>query len=63
MGKSCLLEKLRAGGNQCIHKPSRLISLIRIYFQDAAAKGIMARNQLIEQVNNLRGLDKELTER
>nr|WP_302143903.1 GrpB family protein [uncultured Schaedlerella sp.] len=60
MGKSCLLEKLRAGGNQCIHKPSRLISLIRIYFQDAAAKGIMARNQLIEQVNNLRGLDKEL---
>ena len=34
--------------------------LIWIYFQDAAAKGIMARNQLIEQVNNLRGLDKEL---
>lgn len=26
----------------------RLISLIRIYFQDTAAKGIMARNQLIE---------------
>ena len=26
----------------------KLIDLIRIYFQDAAAKGIMARNQLIE---------------
>ena len=26
----------------------RLINLIRIYFQDTAAKGIMARNQLIE---------------
>lgn len=26
----------------------RLIDLIRIYFQDTAAKGIMARNQLIE---------------
>lgn len=26
----------------------RLISLIRIYFQDTAAKGVMARNQLIE---------------
>ena len=28
----------------------RLMSLIRIYFQDSAAKGIMARNQLIEMV-------------
>ena len=26
----------------------RLISLIRIYFQDTAARGIMARNQLIQ---------------
>lgn len=26
----------------------RLVSLIRIYFQDTAAKGVMARNQLIE---------------
>ena len=26
----------------------RLISLIRIYFQDTAAKGVMARNQLID---------------
>lgn len=26
----------------------QLIDLIRIYFQDTAAKGIMARNQLIE---------------
>lgn len=26
----------------------RLISLIQIYFQDTAARGIMARNQLIE---------------
>lgn len=36
---NCLLE----------HKSfSRLINLIRIYFQDTAAVGIMARNQLIE---------------
>ena len=29
----------------------KLIDLIRIYFQDTAAKGITARNQLIEDGN------------
>ena len=38
----------------------RLISLIRIYFQDTAAKGIMARNQLIEMATaSLTDLMKE----
>lgn len=31
---------------------SRLISLIRIYFQDTAARGIMARNQVIEMATS-----------
>lgn len=31
---------------------SRLISLIRIYFQDTAARGIMARNQVIDMVTS-----------
>lgn len=38
----------------------RLINLIRIYFQDTAAKGIMARNQLIEMATaSLSDLMKE----
>ena len=38
----------------------RLIGLIRIYFQDTAAKGIMARNQLIEMATaSLTDLMKE----
>ena len=38
----------------------RLIHLIRVYFQDTAAKGIMARNQLIEMVTaSLSDLMKE----
>ena len=38
----------------------KLMNLIRIYFQDTAAKGIMARNQLIEMVTaSLSDLMKE----
>lgn len=38
----------------------RLVSLIRIYFQDTAAKGVMARNQLIEMATaSLSDLMKE----
>ena len=38
----------------------KLIDLIRIYFQDTAAKGIMARNQIIEMVTvSLSDLMKE----
>ena len=38
----------------------RLIHLIRVYFQDTAARGIMARNQLIEMATaSLSGLMKE----
>ena len=38
----------------------KLIDLIRIYFQDTAAKGIMARNQLIEMATaSLSDLMKE----
>ena len=41
----------------------KLIDLIRIYFQDTAAKGIMARNQLIEMVTaSLSDLMKEYPE-
>lgn len=38
----------------------RLISLIRIYFQDAAARGVMARNQLLDMATaSLSDLIKE----
>ena len=38
----------------------RLIHLIRVYFQDTAARGIMARNQLIEMATaSLSDLMKE----
>ena len=41
----------------------KLIDLIRIYFQDTAAKGIMARIQLIEMVTaSLSDLMKEYPE-
>ena len=49
-GHDCLSAKLPA----CVRPFSdfyvngKLMDLIRIYFQDTAAKGIMARNQLIE---------------
>ena len=41
----------------------KLIDLIRVYFQDTAAKGIMARNQIIEMATaSLSDLVKEHTE-
>lgn len=42
----------------------KLMDLIRIYFQDTATKGIMARNQLIElETTSLSDLMKEHLER
>ena len=54
-GKSTILEALDIFFND-----GKLIDLIRIYFQDTAAKGITARNQLIEMATaSLSDLMKE----